>query len=190
MQTAEKRVFGEDEYLAFEETAPLRHEYVGGEVYAMSGGTLRHNRISLNTASLLLARLVGKPCQVFMNDVKLHVARDRAYYYPDVMVTCSDQVCAANESLVVDDPVLVVEILSPSTEGTDRREKLAAYRHLPALQEYALISQDTQKVEIYRRQGEIGWLYITWEPGDTVEFTSVGLNLPIAELYAGTDIVL
>ena len=190
MQIVEKRVLGEAEYLAFEETAPLRHEFMGGEVYAMSGGTLRHNRISGNTYISLSQALKGKPCQVFMNDVKLHVARDRAYYYPDVMVTCAEQASAANESQVVNDPVLVVEVLSPSTEGTDRREKLAAYRHLPSLQEYALISQDTQQIEVYRRHGDINWLYITFEPDDTVEFTSVGLSLPIAELYAGTDIVL
>ena len=187
MQLAEKQTLSEAEYLAFEETSPFRHEYVGGEAYAMSGGTLRHNRISLNAASLLLARLAGKPCQVFMSDVKLRVARDSAYYYPDVMVTCSQQATAANESQVVSDPVLVVEVLSPTTEATDRREKLHAYRHLPSLQEYALVSQDTQQVEVYRRQGDINWLYITYEPGDTVEFASVGVTLPISELYEGTD---
>lgn len=190
MQLAEKHALSEAEYLAFEETSPFRHEYVGGEAYAMSGGTLRHNRVSLNTASLLLARLAGKPCQVFMSDVKLHVACDSAYYYPDVMVTCAAQATAANESQVVSDPVLIVEVLSPSTEATDRREKLHAYRHLPSLQEYALVSQDMQQVEVYRRQGDTGWLYITFEPGDTVEFAAVGLTLPIAELYAGTDIAV
>jgi Uma2 family endonuclease len=189
MQLAEKHVLSEAEYLAFEETAPLRREYVGGEAYAMSGGSQRHNRISLNTASLMLSRLAGKPCQVFMSDMKLHVARDSAYYYPDVMVTCAEQATAANESQVVSDPVLVVEVLSPSTEATDRREKLHAYRHLTSLREYVLISQDTQQVEVYRRQGDINWLYVTYEPGDTVEFAGVGVTLPISDLYAGTDII-
>jgi Uma2 family endonuclease len=189
MQLAEKHALTEAEYLAFEETSPFRHEYVGGEAYAMSGGTLRHNRITANTLFTLMSNLKGKPCQVFMNDVKLHVARDSAYYYPDVMVACAEQATAANESQVVSDPLLVVEVLSPSTEATDRREKLHAYRHLPSLQEYALISQDSQQVEVYRRQGDISWLYITYEPGDTVEFVCVGVTLPIAELYAGTDIV-
>ncbi len=192
MQLAEKHSFSEAEYLAFEEASPIRHEYVGGEAYAMSGGTLRHNRIAANALFTLMSNLKGKPCQVFMSDVKLHVARDSAYYYPDVMVTCSEQASAANESQVVNDPLLVIEVISPSTEGTDRREKLAAYRHLPSLQEYALISQDTQQVEVYRRQGEFGqlsnWLYITYEPGDVVEFAAVGVTLPLADLYTGTDI--
>jgi Uma2 family endonuclease len=188
MQLAEKHILTEAEYLALEETAPIRHEFVAGEAYAMSGGSQRHNRISLNAASLLLSRLAGKPCQVFMSDVKLHIARDSAYYYPDVMVACSEQAAAANESQVVSDPVLVIEVLSPTTEATDRREKLAAYRRLPSLQEYALVSQDSQQIEIYRRQGDIGWLYITYEPGDTLELASVGVTLPISDLYAGTDI--
>lgn len=188
MQVADRHMLTEAEYLAFEETAPLRHEYVAGEVYAMSGGTQRHNRVCLNMASSLLSRLSGQPCQVFMSDVKLRAAQENAYYYPDVMVTCAEQASAANESQVVSDPVLVVEVLSPSTETIDRREKLHAYRHLPSLQEYALVSQDTHQVEVYRRQGDIGWLYITYEPGDTVEFASVGVTLPIAELYTGTDV--
>ncbi|MDP2831755.1 MAG: Uma2 family endonuclease [Pseudomonadota bacterium] len=188
MQLAEKQILSEAEYLAFEETAPFRHEYVGGEAYAMSGGTLRHNRVAGNAYISLSLALKGRPCQVFMNDVKLHVARDSAYYYPDVMATCSEQASAANESQVVSNPLLVVEVLSPSTEATDRREKLHAYRRLPSLQEYVLVSQDTQQVEIYRCQGDIGWLYITYEPGDVVEFASVGVALPIAELYAGTDV--
>ena len=118
MQLAEKHVLSEVEYLAFEEKAPLRHEYVGGEAYAMPGGALRHNRITANTLFVLMSNLKGKPCQVFMNDVKLRVDRDSAYYYPDVMVTCSEQPSAANESQVVNDPVLVVEVLSPSTAQT------------------------------------------------------------------------
>lgn len=189
MQTAQKRALTEAEYLAFEEQSPIRHEYVGGEIYAMTGGSQRHNRIALNIASRLLSVLSGKPCQVFINDVKLYVAKDSAYYYPDVMVTCGEQAARANESQVVADPVLVVEVLSPGTEAIDRREKLAAYRRLASLQEYVLVSQDRRQVEIYRRQGDIGWLYITCEPGDAVEFASVGVTTPIADLYTGTDIV-
>ena len=188
MQPAEKHNLSETEYLAFEESSLTRYEYIAGEVYAMAGGSQRHNRIALNTASILLACLAGQPCQVFMSDVKLNVAKDSAYYYPDVMATCAEHATAANESAVVTDPVLVIEVLSPSTETIDRREKLHAYRRLPTLQEYVLISQDMQQVEIYRRQGDVGWLYIPCEPGDSVDFASVGVTLPIAELYTGTDV--
>lgn len=187
MQPAARRSLTEAEYLAFEETASVRHEYLAGEAYAMAGGSLRHNRIALNTASLLLARLSGRPCQVFLSDVKLRVARDSAYYYPDVMATCAPQ-AVADQSLVVTEAVLVVEVLSPATETIDRREKLAAYRRLPSLQEYALIAQDSQQVEIYRRQRDGDWLYIAYARGDPVEFASLGVTVPLADLYVGADL--
>lgn len=188
MQLAHTPVFSEADYLAQEEKGECRHEYVAGEVYAMAGGSQRHNRITGNAYIQLSLLLKGRPCQVFMGDVKLHALRDQAYYYPDVMVVCGQTPSAANESSVVDAPVLVIEVLSPSTEAIDRREKLAAYRRLPSVQEYVLISQDHHGLEIYRRQGEAGWLYLAYEPGDTVEFASVGVAVPLAELYAGTDV--
>jgi Uma2 family endonuclease len=188
MRIAERRALTEAEYLAFESAGSVRHEYVAGEVYAMAGGSQRHNRIALNVASQLLVHLQGKPCQVFMSDVKLHIARDAAYYYPDVMVVCGEQAAPADASQIVEAPVLVVEVLSPGTETIDRREKLHAYRHLSTLQEYALVSQDARQVELYRRQGDIGWLYITFEPDDIAEFASIGARLPLAEIYAGTDV--
>ena len=114
MHAAEKHNLSETDYLAFEESSQTRYEYIAGEVYAMAGGSQRHNRIALNMASILLARQAGKPCQVFMSDVKLNVAKDRAYYYPDVMVTCAEHATAANESAIVTDPVLVIEVLSPT----------------------------------------------------------------------------
>ena len=84
---------------------------------------------------------------------------------------------------IVDSPTLIIEVLSPSTEGIDRREKLRAYRTLPSLKEYALVSQDECKLELYRRRGDIGWDIITFEPGDTVELASVELQMPIADIY-------
>lgn len=188
MQPAVQHNLNEADYLAAEESSDVRHEYVAGEVYAMTGGSQRHNRIALNMASTLLSALSGRPCQVFISDVRLHVARDNAYYYPDLMVTCGEQAAAANESVVVRDPVLVVEVLSPGTETIDRREKLAAYRRLPSVREYVLVSQERIVVEIYRRQGEAGWLYLTCQAGDTVALESVQLSVPVAVLYAGTDI--
>jgi len=187
MQVAVEHNLTAADYLALEESSDLRHEYVAGEVYAMTGGSQRHNRIALNIASRLLAALSGRPCQVFMSDVKLHVARDTAYYYPDVMVTCGGP-ATATESVVVTDPVVVVEVLSPGTEAIDRREKLAAYRSLPSLGEYVLVSQERMMVEIHRRQGEAGWLYLSGEAGDTLTLESLQVGMPVNDLYAGTDI--
>jgi Uma2 family endonuclease len=188
MGAVRRALLNEAEYLALEEQSQVRHEYVDGQVYAMAGGSQRHNRIALNVASGLLSALRGKPCQVFINDVRLNIARDNAYYYPDVMVACGATERVAGDENSLSDPVLVVEVLSPGTESTDRREKLAAYRRLPTLLEYVLVNQDRQQVEIYRRQGDIGWGYLSFEVGETVELESTGLSVPIATWYDGTDV--
>lgn len=175
-------------YLAMEARSPVRHEYLAGQVFAMTGVTRRHNTIALNIAIALRQHLAGKPCDTFLGEVKLGIGRVQAYYYPDIMVTCRPSDATRDDTArVVEDAVLVLEILSPSTEGIDRREKARNYRMLDGLKEYVLVSQDRQWVEVYRREGDIGWLHVDYEPGDTLEFASVGLALPMAALYAGTD---
>lgn len=175
-------------YLAMEARSPVRHEYIAGQIYAMTGVTRRHNTIAGNLYIALRQHLAGKPCDTFLGEVKLAIERVQAYYYPDIMVTCRPEETPRDDTArVVGDAVLVVEILSPSTEGIDRREKSRNYRMLDGLKEYVLVSQDRQRVEVYRREGDIGWLHVDYEPGDTLEFASVGLSLPMTALYAGTD---
>ena len=107
------------------------------------------------------------------------------------MVTCEDRLQALdNQQQIVEAPIVVIEILSPSTEAIDRREKLRAYRTLPSLKEYLLISQDQAQVEIYRRRGDIGWDIITYEPGDTVEITSLELKLGMGDIYFESGIAV
>ncbi len=174
----------EAEYLALEARSPVRHEYIAGEIFAMTGASIRHNIIALNIATALRTHLRGTPCRALMEGVKLYLKKERSYFYPDVMVTCEPRLLELDAQVqVVDSPVLIVEVLSPSTEGIDRREKLRAYRTLPSLKEYALVSQDECRVELHRRRGDIGWDIITFEPGDAVEFASVELQLPIADVY-------
>jgi Uma2 family endonuclease len=150
----------------------------------MTGASLRHNVIALNIAALLRAHLRGSPCRTFMSDAKLRVAKLNSYYYPDVMVTCDarhQSISAADT--VIETPRLIVEILSTSTEATDRREKLLAYRSLPSLLEYVLVSQNEASIEIHRRQGDIGWQIITLSPGDPVELSSVEILTDFAAVY-------
>ena len=174
----------EGEYLALEARSPVRHEYIAGEIFAMTGASIRHNIIALNIATALRTHLRGTPCRALMEGVKLYLKKERSYFYPDVMVTCEPRLLELDAQVqVVDSPVLIVEVLSPSTEGIDRREKLRAYRTLPSLEEYLLVSQEQAQVEIYRRRGDIGWDIITFEPGDMIELASVELALPIADVY-------
>ena len=172
-----------ESYLALEESAPEKNEYVDGEIYAMSGTTVRHNRISGNLYLALRNHLANRPCETFMVDLKVHAAAANAFYYPDLVVRCQAQPLA-DDTRVIDDPTLIVEVLSPSTEAIDRREKLAAYRRIPSVQEYALVAQAERSVEIYRRNGDIGWTYHAFTDDDTVEFASVGLTLTLDRIYA------
>ena len=171
-----------EEYLAREAEASEKSEYVDGEVYAMTGTTFRHNKICLELAIAIRQHLRGAPCETAMADIKVHAARANAFYAPDLVVRCQNTP-RADDSRVITDPTLIVEVLSPSTEATDRREKLSAYRRIPSLQEYVLVAQDERSVEIYRRQGDIGWTYHAFTDNETVELASIGLNLSMDTLY-------
>jgi len=189
MQTHEYAPLSEEDYVRLEAQSPIRHEYVNGEIFAMTGGTLRHNTIALNAASLFRAHLRTGPCRTFINDVRVRIARSNAYYYPDVVVACPRRgELLALDSATLDDALLIAEVLSPSTEATDRREKLLAYRTIPSLVEYALISSEDAKVEIHRRQGDIGWQRIEYSGPEDVEFASIALTLPMRDLYDGVPI--
>ena len=179
------------DFLAFEDASPLRHEYLGGNVYAMTGGSMRHNRIAGNIYSHLLKQLAGSPCQVFINDMKLHVqAADSAYssvYYPDVLVYCGS--ATAGNAKVVTSAALIVEVLSESTEQIDRREKRVTYQRLAGLRAYWVVSQDEQQVEVHQRDAHGSWGIRLCKTGDVLD--TAGLTpqpLTLAEVYAGTDL--
>lgn len=170
-----------DEYLANELATDERHEYVAGRVFAMGGSSDRHNRIALNLASALLNLTRGGPCQVYMSDMKVRVEAADAYYYPDVVVTCDPDDTAPYYK---DRPSLIVEVLSPTTETIDRREKLLAYQKLDSLREYALIASDRRRIQVYRRYGG-QWLLVMYEDDDSVMLESVHYNFELDVLYEG-----
>lgn len=169
----------EAEYLASEESGCERREFVAGHVFAMSGGTLDHNTITQNLGAALRAHLRGGPCHVFILDAKVRVGSAEAFYYPDVVVTCDPG--DRGKGYYVSAPRLIVEVLSPSTEVVDRREKLVAYRRIPGLHEYALIDQSRARIEIYRRVGT-DWLHDIAEAGSTT-LESVNLTIPLSVVY-------
>jgi Uma2 family endonuclease len=169
------------DYLAFEETSDVRHEFIGGEIHAMSGGTTTHNRIALNIAAQLQTKLRGGPCKVFIENVKvrLEVSREDIFYYPDVVVSCHPTGVQKQFVLL---PTLVVEVLSPSTETIDRREKKMNYLQVQTLEEYVLVAQDRRELTIFRRS--TGWQgEIFTAPEAVVEFRSVKQAMTLAEIY-------
>ena len=170
----------EQEYLLGELTSEIRHEYVDGEVYAMAGAGEAHNLIALNVASKLRDFARGGPCRVFISDMKLHVQTWKAYYYPDILVTCDP---TDSHSHFKERPSLVVEVLSPSTESTDRREKMLAYRTLSSLKEYVLVATEKRLVEIYRRDGNDEWQLAAVSQDQSLLLESVGVSLTLDEIY-------
>jgi Uma2 family endonuclease len=169
------------DYLEGEKDSPIRHEYVEGHLYAMAGASDRHNRAALNVASRLNQHLVDGPCEVFMSDMKLKVSAN-VYYYPDISVCCD---AAPRDPYFREEPVLIIEVLSPTTERIDQHEKLVAYRGMPSLRQYVLISQDQILVQVHRRAGQ-GWQQETLTHAtDLLALDSVGLNITLAEVYRG-----
>lgn len=168
-----------DEYLAFEEASEARHELINGALFAMSGGTDRHNLITGNLFLRIAGPLLGK-CQTFQGQMKLRVnhAAGGDGYYPDIMVSCAP---TDRERLYRQEPVLLIEVLSPSTERADRGDKLVNYLQIPSLQEYVLVAQDVPQVELMRRRQ-------AWNPEflfmpDTLVLESVGLTVPVTSIY-------
>jgi Uma2 family endonuclease len=181
---ARPRYLSVEDYLQFEELSATKHEYIGGELFAMTGATKRHNVISLNVASALLIHLRGGPCRTYVENVKvrLTVSRDEIFYYPDVSVACGPQEL---EKVFLTDPKLIVEVLSPSTERTDRREKALNYREIPTLEEYVLVAQHRPEITLSRRSED--WRAQVLTRLDAVaEFRSIAFTLALDRIYEGT----
>jgi Uma2 family endonuclease len=175
-----------DDYLDGEQQSDVRHEYVAGQVFAMAGAGKNHNRISLNLAFHLRAATRGTPCATFISDMKVRVQAHDAFYYPDVLLGCDPE---DNEPLYLRSPCLIAEVLSPSTEVIDRREKLLAYRALASLRYYLLVSQEQPRVEVYRRDPDGGWRYDAHDAGElTIDCGGTPIRLNLADLYE--DVVL
>jgi Uma2 family endonuclease len=166
--------FSAQDFLCWEVGQELRYEYIHGEVYAMSGGTIEHNSASGAVFATLRQHLKGSPCRVFVADMKVDVQVSNAFFYPDVVVTCSPGDLADPKALTIAEPRVIVEVLSPSTAAYDRGAKFGHYRQLPSLQEYMLVDTETQTIEVFRRNAARRWeLYPSQGLGAAVELASL-----------------
>ncbi len=143
-----------EEYLEIEARNKVRHEFVGGEMFAMAGASNAHNIIALNVAAILRNHLRGSGCRAYIADMRVKIEASDDFYYPDVMASCEQ---AAAGSLFLTQPFLIIEVLSNSTAKTDRREKLAAYRQIVSLREYVVIYQDQKRAELHRKDERGAW---------------------------------
>jgi Uma2 family endonuclease len=175
-----------EEYLELERHGEVRHEYFAGEVFAMAGASLAHNRIAGDVFTALNAHLRGGKCEAFMNDMKAHIHKDDDwFYYPDVMVNCDP---AGQHAYYCETPAVVFEVLSPETQALDRREKRLAYQSLPSLHTYVLVAQDRREVTVYRRTPE-GWTRDILTVADAVlVLPELEFSLPLANIYARVEV--
>lgn len=179
-----------EDYIAGELTSEVRHEYYAGEVVAMeaepsgmAGASLEHNVIAGNIFADLHVKLRGKPCQPFINDMKAHIQKkqDDWFYYPDVMVNCDP---AGQHKYYCDTPSVIVEVMSPSTERIDRREKWMAYERIPTLHTYVLVSQERREVTIHRRVGDDWMTERLPENGDALRIPELEFEMTLDAIYA------
>ena len=171
------------EYRAFEHASPVRHEFVGGRVYAMTGVSRPHSRISGNVFARLWAAAGGGPCRVHHSEVKLQVGDE--YYYPDVMVACGRE---PEDPYVEDAPCLAVEVLSGSSRRTDLREKPLAYARVASLRLYLVVDQRRRLVDRYWREGPGEWRHDALAGAGEVRLPCPELTLTLDEIYAGVDL--
>jgi len=172
-----------DEYLEWEAKQEIRHEYVNGEIFAMTGGSIPHNDITLNLYRVLRPHLRPRGYRINVVDVKLQLGSSSAYFYPDVIVSCDPQ--DLNSRKFIQHPKLIVEVLSPSTEAKDRGKKFTYCRTIPTLQEYVLIESEKIAVDRYCRGEGKMWLYYPYTAGDIITLDSIEFEFPIELLYEG-----
>lgn len=181
MATVQQIAFmSEEEYLAGEKIAVLKHEYVDGHIYAMAGAHSNHNSLAMNVSVAFSNHLKGKPCRAYMSDMKVRIGNGSKYYYPDVLVNCPPV-----NGYFTETPTIIVEVLSNSTRRIDETEKRMAYMQIETLEEYVLIAQDFVQIEVIRKSE--GWKSAKYFLGDEVTFTSIGLTLSVEEIYDGVD---
>ena len=172
------------DFLAWEEAQTLRHERVGGSVWAMTGGTLAHNRIGLNVFSAFRTRLAGSSCEAFAFDVRVVTPRGDVMY-PDVVVCCGERRDTDRE---VSDPVVVVEVLSPSTAERDDSFKRWAYGTIPSLKHYVMIAQSRAEAEVSTADGETWRSLILRDAAASLRLDALSLEIPLTEVFAGVDL--
>ena len=173
-----------EQYLSQERQSETKSEYFNGEIFAMAGASREHNQISANLVRVLGNQLLDKPCSVYSSDMKIRIEKARKYTYPDVVVACQTERFEDEHRDVLLNPVVILEILSNSTEAYDRGHKFLHYQLLDSLIDYLLVSQDTPRIEMFTRRKDGTWLYAEFHGLDAVvNIESIGCNLRLSDIY-------
>lgn len=188
MSTQPRHRYSPAEYLELDREADYKSEFLNGEIFAMGGASARHALIVVNASSELRSQLRERPCTVYSTDLRVRASEHGLWAYPDVVVICGEPKFVDEAFDTVENPILIVEVLSPSTKNYDRGEKFEHYRKLESLREYVLIAQDKPLVEHYVKQQDGTWVF-SEAAGVTaaIELPSIGCSLALSELYAKVE---
>jgi Uma2 family endonuclease len=172
------------DYLELERNSDEKHEYYGGEIFAMAGGTSEHARLAMGFGGELRNALnrANKPCSVFTSDLRIRVDETDRTFYPDLSVICGKRQVSIDDTLALTNPVVIVEVLSESTERNDRGEKFRQYRLLPSLEEYVLVNTDSKHIEVFRRTSE-GWVLNDARAGEELVLRSLDVRIAVDAIY-------
>ena len=187
MDTIERKTFTESEYLELERNADFKSEYYNGEIFAMAGATLIHNKIVSNLIFLFNQFLKDKPCDVYPSDLRLQVEKSGLYTYPDITIVCGKAELLDNKFDTLKNPTVLIEVLSDSTEKYDRGQKFSFYREIPSLKEYILVSSKTMKIEKFKRLEDGNYLYIESNEHQPFPIDSIDMNLNLEDVYNKID---
>lgn len=184
----QQRYYTPEEYLALEEVAEFKSEYWDGKIVPMAGGSINHNRIVGNVYTYLKFHLRGKNQEPFLSDLRLWIPRYRQYTYPDILVIQGNPALYNNRIDTITNPLLIVEVLSKSTQKYDHTDKFRFDRSIPEFREYVLINQYEFQIEQYIKTGKGEWLFREYETEDAIiNFVSIGLEMAIANIYESVD---
>lgn len=187
MDPAPKIKLTEAEYLEMERKATFKSEFFRGEIFAMAGASLKHNMIVGNTFGILWTFLKGKPCRVFSSDLRVKVDESGLYTYPDLSIVCGKPILLDDKADTLLNPIVLIEVLSKSTEDYDRGNKFSFYRQIEALQEYILISSEAPKMEKFRKLENGDWLFSESRIGQDFLIESIDFVLELSDVYSGVE---
>lgn len=187
MSAGHRQKLSHDEYLALEQRTGVKHEFFGGEAWAMAGGTPAHAELAFTVGVALRALIGDGRCRVYSSDLKLRVVATGLDTYADAVVVCGPRETAPDDPNAVTNPTVIVEVLSDSTERYDRGVKFESYRQIPTLRAYVLVSQWERRIEVLTRDGE-NWLYTQSVEGGTVPLASLGGAIPVDAVYDGVEL--
>jgi Uma2 family endonuclease len=183
LRTMDVPTYSIDEYVALERFSNVKHEYIDGQIRAMSGGTLEHARLAAALIGQLSSQLSGRNCDVYTSDARIHVVTGNLITYPDVTICCGQPRTGTQDPLAMVNPIVIVEVTSPSSEKYDRGTKFQRYQLIPSLREYVIVGQHDQAIDVFRRNDDDEWTAEHAGAGQRAKLLSINCEIDVDALF-------